>query len=48
MLNRAFISIIKAQTLSNNIISKITSMIVNVMSSISNVIEAKSKSIRDL
>ena len=48
MLNRAFISIIRTQTSSNNIVSKIMSTIINVMSSISNVIEAKSKSIRDL
>ena len=48
MLNRAFIFIIKAQTSLSNIASKVTSTIVNVMSSISNVIETKSESVRDL
>ena len=48
MLNRAFIIIIKTQISSNNIVSKITPIIVNVMSDISNVIETKSKSVRDL
>ena len=49
MLNRAFIDFVtEAQISSNNIASKITSTIVNVMLNISNVIEAKSKSVRDL
>ena len=49
ILDRAFIDfVIEAQALSNNIISKVTSTIVNVILNISNIVEAKSELIRDL
>ena len=49
MLNRAFTDfVIEAQISSNNIVSKVTSTIVNDMSDISNVVETKSESVRDL
>ena len=48
MLNRAFIFTIKAQTSSSNIVSKVTSTILNVILNISNIVKAESESIRDL